>query len=83
MTSWKNMFEINWVDWNSGTTQVFRRWIASSDKKSGWYIYKLPTSETSDKFGPYLDLKYAQKQAKYKFKKEMSKINKILLKQVH
>lgn len=71
MTKWSDYFNILSVDIpNQDMFQYY------------WREYHLVVISTGDVIGKYKDKKYAKKQAKYKFRKITSRVEKILLGQL-
>lgn len=66
MTKWQDYFTVEEVDldvWNKHYPNVMKLYIKSSGQIIGWYK----------------DRRYAEKQAKYKFKKMIKQVEKTLL----
>lgn len=71
MNKWNDYFKI--VETEDGREKSATSWMLDE-----YYVYELHDPE-GKVVGSYKDLKYAKKQAKYKFKKLMAKLEKILL----
>lgn len=68
MKDWKNFFEIKEID-------------VSEEDNWMWdnYEYHLINKHSGEVIGKYKDQRYAEKQAKYKYKKILRKLEKTLL----